>query len=234
MNGTRKASGRGTTGRGTTGRGPTVRTTFGRGTSSRKTPLVRGTRVFTNTKLSVNSSKPVLELLFNNVFNKSYMLRKLYTIQKRKNNSIPKFDGAGFWQPIKAVFAENENKASSWIHRLKKDKEQQIMSMEEKQANGTMNEKNHFLIQQVRIPINEKPSIGKILQIALNMGQYKGIVEGEGTNYNPRYLFHSIYDFISIKDVNELSEKIKQADIDKVISYLCSLSEIKSKSKKNA
>jgi hypothetical protein len=203
-------------------------------TSVRRPPLVRGKRVYMNTKLSVNAAKPVLEQLFNNVFNKSYMLRKLYTIQKRRNNSIPKFDGAGFWQPIKAVFADNENKASSWLHTLQKEKEEQIMSMEEKHANGTMNEKNHFLIQQVRIPLNEKPSIGKILQIALNMGQYKGIVEGEGTNHNPRYLFHSIYDFIDVKDVNELSEKINQSDIDKVLSYLSSLSEKKSKTKKNS
>ena len=209
------------------------RSAFGRGTTVRRTPLVRGKRVFMNTKLSINSAKPVLEQLFNNVFNKSYILRKQYTIQKRRNNSIPKFDGAGFWQPIKGVFANNENKASSWLHTLQKEKEEQIMSMEEKNANGTMNEKNHFLIQQVRIPLNEKPSIGKILQIALNMGQYKGIVEGEGTNHHPRYLFRSIYDFIDVKDVNELSDKITQADIDKVLSYLSSLPEKRSKTKKN-
>ena len=80
-----------------------------------------------------------------------------------------------------------------------------------------MNEKNHFLIQQVRIPNKEKPVIGKILQIALNMGQYKGIVEGEGTNHNPHYLFHSIYDFITHEDVRDLSDKINKQDIDKLI-----------------
>jgi hypothetical protein len=31
-------------------------------------------------------------------------------------------------------------------------------------------ENNHFIIQQVRIPLNEKPSIRKIIQIALNIG----------------------------------------------------------------
>ena len=57
------------------------------------------------------------------------------------------------------------------------------------------------------------------------MGQYKGIVEGEGTNHNPRYLFYSIYDFINTTDVIELSEKIKKQAIDELIIYLDSLSE---------
>jgi len=35
-------------------------------------------------------------------------------------------------------------------------------------------ENNHFIIQQVRIPLNEKPTIRKIIQIALNIGQYRG------------------------------------------------------------
>jgi hypothetical protein len=200
--------------------------------SRRKTPSVRGLKLFNNTKMNINSSKPVLEQLFNMVYNKSYILRKKHTVQKRRNNSKPKFDGAGFWQPIKAIFSKDKNKATSWIHKLDTTEEARIMSLTEKNANGIMNEKNHFLIQQVRIPHNEEPVIGKILQIALNMGQYKGIVEGEGTNHNPRYLFHSIYDFINSNDVVELSEKIKKQDIDDLGMYLDSLSE-KSVSKKS-
>lgn len=38
-----------------------------------------------------------------------------------------------------------------------------------------INEINHFMIQQVRIPLQDKPTIKKIIQIALNIGQYKGI-----------------------------------------------------------
>ena len=198
--------------------------------SSRRTPSVRGKRLFKNTTLSIKQSKPVLEQLFNMVFNKSYVLRKHHTIQKRRNQLNPKFDGQGFWQPIKEIFAKDKNKASSWVHSLQKEQEALIMSLNEKNANGNMNEKNHFLIQQVRIPHNEEPVVCKILQIALNMGQYKGIVEGEGTNHNPSYLFHSIYDFITHNDVHDLSDKIKKQDIDELIAYL--LSE-KSKSRKN-
>jgi hypothetical protein len=45
---------------------------------------------------------------------------------------------------------------------------------------GTKNivEIAHFLIQQVRIPLEEPtPTIKKIIQIALNIGRYKGIKE---------------------------------------------------------
>jgi hypothetical protein len=38
-------------------------------------------------------------------------------------------------------------------------------------------EKNHFLIQTVRIPLTEKPILRKIMQIALNNGQYQGKVK---------------------------------------------------------
>ena len=34
-------------------------------------------------------------------------------------------------------------------------------------------ETNHFLIQTVRIPTTEKPSLRKIMQVALNIGQYQ-------------------------------------------------------------
>lgn len=52
------------------------------------------------------------------------------------------------------------------------------MSMPEFFINGYGNteiiEKNHFLIQTVRIPENEEPSLKKVCQIALNIGQYQG------------------------------------------------------------
>ena len=41
-------------------------------------------------------------------------------------------------------------------------------------GNQKIIEINHFLIQTVRIPLNEKPNIRKIIQIALNIGQYTG------------------------------------------------------------
>ena len=51
------------------------------------------------------------------------------------------------------------------------------MSIPEFVTNGHGNteiiEINHFLIQTVRIPKNEEPSLRKVCQIALNIGQYQ-------------------------------------------------------------
>lgn len=46
-----------------------------------------------------------------------------------------------------------------------------ILSLEERNADGTMNEMNHFMMQCVRIPVNDLPSERKIMQVALNIGQ---------------------------------------------------------------
>jgi hypothetical protein len=59
---------------------------------------------------------------------------------------------------------------------------------------------NHFIIQQVRIPLTEKPTIRKIIQIALNIGQYRGSV-GKMTP-----IFDNIGQFIYRKDIIELSK----------------------------
>lgn len=58
-------------------------------------------------------------------------------------------------------------------------------------------ENNHFIIQQVRIPLSEKPTIRKIIQIALNIGQYRGS--------GGKMIFDNIGQFIYRKDIVELS-----------------------------
>jgi hypothetical protein len=58
-------------------------------------------------------------------------------------------------------------------------------------------ENNHFIIQQVRIPLTEKPTIRKIIQIALNIGQYRGS--------RGKMIFDNIGQFIYRKDIVELS-----------------------------
>lgn len=73
-------------------------------------------------------------------------------------------------------------------------------------------ENNHFIIQQVRIPLTEKPTIRKIIQIALNIGQYRGS-GGE-------MIFDSIDDFITKKDTIELSKYIPDELVRKILDYL--------------
>jgi hypothetical protein len=70
-------------------------------------------------------------------------------------------------------------------------------------------ENNHFIIQQVRIPLTEKPTIRKIIQIALNIGQYRGS--------GGKMIFDNIGQFISRKDIMELSQHIPDDLVRKII-----------------
>ena len=121
-------------------------------------------------KTKKNSNKHNLEILFANVLEKSYKLRK-------KNPNA--FDGQGFWQPIKKLLEPLDSYSAKKWRIISTTKTRKIMLLPEYSINGyetkLINEKNHFIIQQIRIPLNEKPTIKKIIQIALNIGQYKGI-----------------------------------------------------------
>jgi hypothetical protein len=73
-------------------------------------------------------------------------------------------------------------------------------------------ENNHFIIQQVRIPLTEKPTIRKIIQIALNIGQYRGS--------GGKMIFDNIGQFIYRKDIVELSKHIPDVLVGKIRVYL--------------
>ena len=79
-------------------------------------------------------------------------------------------------------------------------------------------ENNHFIIQQVRIPLTEKPTIRKIIQIALNIGQYKGR-KGKPCNIS-RIGLNNIEQFIYRKDIVELSKHIPDDLVRKISGYL--------------
>jgi len=106
-------------------------------------------------------------------------IRDIFTLIENKSHDLrkknPKADGQKFWQPIKNILSEINIEASSW-KKIKKNNK--IMLLPEYVINGYGNQEiieiNHFLIQTVRIPLTEKPTIRKIIQIALNIGQYTG------------------------------------------------------------
>lgn len=166
-------------------------------------------------KTKKNSNKHNLEILFANVLEKSYKLRK-------KNPNA--FDGQGFWQPIKKLLEPLDRYSAKKWRKISKTKTKKIMLLPEYSINGyetkLIDEKNHFIIQQVRIPLNEKPTIKKIIQIALNIGQYKGINNNKFI-YNIR--FNDIGQFIYKKDIIELSKHIDDEILKKANDYLHSL-----------
>jgi hypothetical protein len=148
-----------------------------------------------------------LEIIFNCVLDKAYKLRKA---------NPTNFDGQGFWQPIKKLLEPlDEYSAKKW-KKLPKKLTKKIMLLSEYTINGydqkSIIENNHFIIQQVRIPLTEKPTIRKIIQIALNIGQYRG---GGG-----KMIFDNIGQFISRKDIAELSKHIPGDLVRKIREYL--------------
>jgi len=148
-----------------------------------------------------------MEIIFNCVLDKAYKLRKA---------NPTKFDGQGFWQPIKKMLEPlDEYSAKTW-KKIPKKLTKHIMLLPEYTINGyeekIIIENNHFIIQQVRIPLTEKPTIRKIIQIALNIGQYKGS--------GGKMIFDNIGQFIYWKDIVELSKHISDDLVRKITVYL--------------
>jgi hypothetical protein len=147
-----------------------------------------------------------LEIIFNSVLNKAYKLRKA---------NPTKFDGQGFWQPIKKMLEPlDEYSAKKW-KKIPKKLTRSIMLLPEYTINGY---EEKIIIQQVRIPLTEKPTIRKIIQIALNIGQHKGS-KGKPCNIS-RIGLNNIKQFIYQKDIIELSKHISNDIVRKIRDYL--------------
>ena len=117
-------------------------------------------------------------------------VRSLYlliaNVVKQKRQDVTDFDGKAFWQPIKKILSTSDWQAS-WKQSLR------TVDLPEFDSDGSMIENNHFLIQIVRIPKTTPPSLRKIMQIALNSGQYAG-------NTHHGYIIEDITNFITTED----------------------------------
>ena len=153
-----------------------------------------------------------LENLFYMVMKKAYHYRK-----KNKH-----FDGLAFWQPIKNALSDYDNlSAHSW-KKINPNLTKRIMKLPEYYIDGygnqNMIELNHFLIQQVRIPLQEKPSLRKIIQIALNIGQFNGVVPDNFMIKNKN--LNKLTTYISKEDIINISNDIPDILIDKIEKLL--------------
>ena len=160
-----------------------------------------------------------LEYLFNIVRDKSTELRGKYRDE---------FDGKGFWQPIKKILAKVNINALDW-KKISQDIVESIMTLPEYYKNGYGDEHiietNHFLIQQVRIPTTELPSLKKIVQLALNIGQFYGMNDValmERINYDSLNL-NKLSRYVTKKDIQHISSKISDSLISSIETYLLSM-----------
>jgi hypothetical protein len=147
----------------------------------------------------------------------SSLFQSIIETSKNKREKNKNFDGKQFWQPIKDILDKSQWKASKW-EKQKMKKYNYVMELPEYYINGFGNqqiiEKNHFLIQIVRIPNKEEPSLKKIMQVALNIGQYIGY-----TGKNIKNI--SINNFISSDDskimLNNVLDKNSIAELNKLL-----------------
>lgn len=117
-------------------------------------------------------------------------------------------DGLAFWKPIKKILQKYDTATfGNWKHMGKRNY-QDIMALPEKSIDGhgneTMNESNHFLIQTVRLPNGaEHITLRKLIQIALNIGQYIGVSDES----HPWMFLNKYVKVESIKKMDELVTK---------------------------
>jgi len=91
-----------------------------------------------------------------------------------------KADGLAFWKPIKKILQQYDTTTYGSWKKMNQKNYNTIMLLPEKTINGyrkeTVNEQNHFLIQTLRLPTeSDEITLRKLLQIALNIGQFIGI-----------------------------------------------------------
>ena len=159
-------------------------------------------------------------------------LEKIFDAVKIKSKIVnindKQFDGLQFWKPIKNMLNEYDNiKASKWKNINRKYYEL-YMSLPEYYIDGygtqSIVKRNHFLIQQVRIPKHEKPSLRKIIQISLNIGQFLGT-----STYSYRKRKRICYKMSQLsnletylykKDIEAISKKIPDELVTSIIQYL--------------
>lgn len=156
-----------------------------------------------------------LEHLFNLVAEKYKKHRKL----------DPHFDGKSAWQPIKECLAKYD-KITCKYKKLNTALVSEIMSLPEYYIDGygkqSIIESNHFIIQQVRIPTTEDANIRKVIQLALNIGQWKSVPNKDlykKINY-PSTKLDDISTYLSKKDITILSKEIEDIDLNYLLEYL--------------
>jgi len=147
-----------------------------------------------------------------------------HATELRLNNT--RANGLVYWKLLKELLAPISHISAEAFLSIDKETYQRFMALPEKTIDGygniTMLELNHFVIQLVRIPHNEEPSIIKILQLAYNYGQYVGtrekLLTKSGT-FNGIENVNTIHKFISQEDIEKVDSELRQLDIN--IDTMC-------------
>jgi hypothetical protein len=183
-------------------------------------------------KLEDNNLNTVFELVKTHVRVLCMQYEDLYEV----NKCDALFNGKEFWQPIKELLKplDIHTEEHTWNAMFTDAKVlewsnpayiQPIMRYSEFSING-LNEKslipeNHFIIQTVSIPTTQQATIRKIIQIALNIGQFEGHRYAEFADTGEKIFHHAndmnlLYGYVYTNAANSLSEHISQELINKI------------------
>jgi len=158
-----------------------------------------------------------LEILFNAVRDSSMKGRQKYG---------ENFDGLNFWQPIKKSLKKFDKEVGKY-KKINSVLTKKIMNYPEYIINGygvqEILEPNHFLIQQVRLPIKDDCTIRKIIQLGLNIGQWSGNPNKElwkEINYPTKYKLNELNTYVTKKEIKRLSKFISNEDVEATINSI--------------
>lgn len=171
---------------------------------------------------NIENNNSIKHLNLTKLFNKVRLTAK----KMRQSANNPPWKN--YWHPLKEILdsiGKNINstnkKASAWIPQNKQITEivmneipefYILLNGKEQEIEKTIIDENHFIIQTVRIPIQDKPTIRKIIQIALNIGQCQAL------QAHPKFLQGRtrITDYISHSDIEKLSKFITPDNLNQV------------------
>ena len=149
------------------------------------------------------------EPLLNTVFN------DFITLSKNLRERDPKADGLSFWKKYKNIFMKYDKYSGGKWKKINKKTIDDVMKHKEYDSKGKMIEKNHFLIQTVRLPDpSTKTTLRKIMQLALNIGQYTGITS------KPVKKWMKLRSYLRSNDIKFFSRLIKDNDIERQIKNI--------------
>jgi hypothetical protein len=156
-------------------------------------------------------------------------LEQLFTQVKEQTKQFklnhPNGDGRAFWQPLKQLFADSGIQARSWKNQSLEELEL-IYRLAEYDTEGKIIEINHFLRQHARISKEEKPTLQRIMQIALNSGQFlaTGHQFKEIKNFDYRNSgLDQLQTYLEEDEILEMSQKISDSLIEQVEGYFSSV-----------
>lgn len=155
------------------------------------------------------------------------LLDLLFTIVREEFRKLrekdPNLDGREIYQKIKNELSLLDKfTASSWKVQMSEKIAKKILALEEDE-NSKLH--IHFLRQQVRIPHEESPNIRRIIQIAVNIGQFMATNDRLKRQVfdsisEPGVDLYELSDFISKKDEDNLSKHLDTELVKTIYMYL--------------